>query len=312
MVGWLLERRSWNASKAAKELQVSRRTIMADIEYLRMFGYDFEYDGKSRSFWQKEATGDLVSLQLRQSEWAAIVLAQEIYESIGAHPIAEAMQRISTRVQALMPQLLGSHQSEFAPALSLVRGPAPEEPLPYLSQLTTAIRDQETVHMRYYTLYRDHTSERLVDPYKLVTREGRGYLVGFCHARNRVIIFRLDRIRHLKVTRDVFLIDGDFSLEDFLGPMFGMFTDRQTFNVKIRFSPYVATWIREEVWHQSQSMRDLPDGSVQLDMEVTGLTAVKKWIFGFGSDAEVLEPLHLRRDIAYELDKMTERYKRHI
>ena len=310
MKRWLFERRRWNARHAREEFEVSQRTIMDDLEYLRMFGYDVAYNARTRSYELEEDSGDLVSLQLRESEWAAIVLAQEILEQLGDERSADAIAQIGNRVQQLMPQLLGHNPSEFAPALSLIRGPSPDAPLPWLEPLGQAVKDQRTVLIRYYTLYRNETSERLVNPYRLVSREGRGYLVGYCHKRGRVIIFRLDRIRELTLTNDVFLIDTDFNLEEFLGPMFGMFNDHQNFEVKIRFSPFVATWIREEVWHKSQQMHDLPDGSVQVTMTVTGLVAVKKWVLSFGSDAEVVEPLHLRREIEYEVEKLGVMYGR--
>ncbi|MFT5144864.1 MAG: putative DNA-binding transcriptional regulator YafY [Rhodothermales bacterium] len=306
---WLIERRRWNATRAMKEFEVSRRTVMDDLEYLRMFGYDVVYQHNIKSFVLDEPGGDMVSLQLRESEWAAMVLAQEILEKLGAQRSAEAIKQIGERVRQLMPQLLGSEQSEFSPALAVVRGPSPDDPLPHYEPLAQAVKDQLTVRIRYYTLYRDKESERLVDPYRLVSRDGRGYLVGYCHKRDRVNIFRLDRIRELALTKDVFLVDNDFKLEDFLGPMFGMFTDHKTFPVKIRFSAFVANWIREEVWHKTQTMSDLPDGSVQVDMEVTGLVAVKKWVLSFGSDAEVLEPPNLRREIEYEVEKLGVMYQ---
>jgi predicted DNA-binding transcriptional regulator YafY len=310
---WLFERRRWNATRAREELEVSHRTIMNDLENLRMLGYDIEYNHKTRSYELADESGDLVSLQLRESEWAAMVLAQEILEKLGAKRSAASIAQIGERVRQLMPQLMGSDRSDFAPALSIVRGPSPEEPLPWMDLLEEAVEHQQTIRIRYYTLYRNETSERLVDPYRLVSRDGRGYMVGFCHKRQRVIIFRMDRIRELAVTKDVFLVDSEFSLEKFLGPMFGMFTDHhQEFEVKIRFSSYVATWIREEVWHHTQTMCDLPDGSVQVDMRVTGLIAVKKWVLSFGSDAEVLEPQNLRREIEYEVDKLAAIYgKKH-
>lgn len=211
---WLIERRRWNANDAMEEFQVSRRTVIDDVEWLRQFGFEIGYNAKTRSYELKEESGDLVSLQLRESEWAAIVLAQEILEKLGAERSAEAIAKIGARVTELMPQLLGADPSTFGPALSMVRGPSPDEPLPHLEPLQEAIKDQLAIRIRYYTLYRNETSERMVDPYRLVSREGRGYLVGYCHTRGRVIIFRLDRIRELSVSDDVFLIDNDFDLEN--------------------------------------------------------------------------------------------------
>ena len=43
---WLLCGRRFKALQAARELEVSRRTIAQDIECLRAPGYDIEYDAK--------------------------------------------------------------------------------------------------------------------------------------------------------------------------------------------------------------------------------------------------------------------------
>ena len=110
----------------------------------------------------------------------------------------------------------------------------------------------------------------------------------------------MDRIRRLEVTGEVFLVAKDWDLEAFLGPMFGVFNDREVHRVKVRFSPWVARWIKEEVWHPSQILTDLPDGSVQLDMDVTGLEDVKRWVLGFGREAEVVAPDRLVQAVRAE------------
>lgn len=43
-------------------------------------------------------------------------------------------------------------------------------------------------------------------------------------------------------------------------------------------------------------------------MEVGGLVEVMSWVLGFGRQAEVLEPGHLREAVAQELTATTEKY----
>lgn len=305
---WLLAGRRFNASEAAHELEVSRRTIMQDLEHMRAFGHAIDYNVQTGSYELTEASGELPVAQIRRSELAAIELAQNVLEQFGAAPMAEAIERLAHRVRELMPDLLDTDLGSFSPSLSILRGPAPEEPLPWLEAFSTYINETRTVRMRYYTMYRDRESERLVDPYRLVSRDGRGYLIAWCHKREDVLIFRMDRIRSAEPTDAFFDVPGDFDLENFLGSMFGMFRDREPFTVKVRFSPWVARWIKEDRWHASQVMTDLPDGSLQVDLEVMGEVDVRRWILSFGGDAEVLEPDFLRRAVAYEVDKLAATY----
>ena len=59
---------------------------------------------------------------------------------------------------------------------------------------------------------------RRVDPYRIWFFNGTFYLIGYCHTRNEVRIFALDRIKMLRQTQDSFEIPEDFSLEGFLRP----------------------------------------------------------------------------------------------
>lgn len=45
-----------------------------------------------------------------------------------------------------------------------------------------------------------------------------------------------------------------------------------------------------------------------MTMEVGSLQEVMSWVMGFGSHAEVLEPVHLREAVAKELSATVEQY----
>src|SRR5215207_9530355 len=64
-----------------------------------------------------------------------------------------------------------------------------------LSKIETAISRRKTIEFTYYTIERDATEKRKVDPYHLVYRGGQFYLIGHSHERDAVRVFRLSRIR---------------------------------------------------------------------------------------------------------------------
>jgi len=64
-----------------------------------------------------------------------------------------------------------------------------------LSKIETAISRRKTVDFTYYTMERDETEKRKVDPYHLVFRSGQFYLIGYAHERDAVRVFRLSRIQ---------------------------------------------------------------------------------------------------------------------
>ena len=67
----------------------------------------------------------------------------------------------------------------------------------------TAIRRQNQIELAYQS-YAGEPSSRVVDPYALVYRVGRWYLVGYCHLREDVRTFRLDRIAGMELLDSTF------------------------------------------------------------------------------------------------------------
>src|SRR3954454_11212943 len=64
-----------------------------------------------------------------------------------------------------------------------------------LSKIETAISRRKTIEFTYYTMERDETAKRKVDPFHLVFRGGQFYLIGHSHEREAVRVFRLSRIQ---------------------------------------------------------------------------------------------------------------------
>ena len=51
-------------------------------------------------------------------------------------------------------------------------------------------------------------------------------------------------------------------------------------------------------------LRELPDGSVELEVPCANLDAFRSWVFGFGEHAEVLGPPEVRAAVAGWLEQM--------
>ena len=64
-----------------------------------------------------------------------------------------------------------------------------------LAKVETAIFRNKTITFDYYTMARDETGPRRVDPYHLLFQGGQFYLLGYAHERKAIRVFRLSRIR---------------------------------------------------------------------------------------------------------------------
>jgi predicted DNA-binding transcriptional regulator YafY len=68
----------------------------------------------------------------------------------------------------------------------------------------------------------------------------------------------------------------------------------QQVRIRVRFSRQVAPWVGERLWHPSQALRWLGDRRLEMTLRVADTPEIRRWLAGFGPDAEVLEPAGLR------------------
>ncbi len=92
-----------------------------------------------------------------------------------------------------------------------------------INQVNDATVNKTSIEIIYYTMSRKTESKRKVDPYKVWFFNGTFYLIGFCHVRNEVRTFALDRIKMLHQTKETFEVPEEFNFEDFMRPSFGVF-----------------------------------------------------------------------------------------
>ena len=76
-----------------------------------------------------------------------------------------------------------------------------------------------------------------------------------------------------------------------------MYSGKGKHKVLIRFSERVAEYIREKKWHPSQKLRVLKNGELELQMTLSSMVEVQRWILQWGGDARVTAPKELKNSI---------------
>ncbi|WP_366249735.1 WYL domain-containing protein [Terribacillus aidingensis] len=84
-----------------------------------------------------------------------------------------------------------------------------------LKELEQALTDGYSVTILYHKSGEKQLNYRLVDPYRIIYWNNKWYVVGFCHFRNEIRSFRVDRIENLMRTENNFNQPENFSARDF-------------------------------------------------------------------------------------------------
>ena len=162
---------------------------------------------------------------------------------------------------------------------------------PTLEKLRRAAREQQRVNMHYQSTTGDKVTERQVDPYALVYRGGWWYLVGYCHLRDALRTFRVDRIQGLETLSQTFQMPDDFEVHAYLEQEF---VDQPVVRAKLRFKPEGAHVALSErsIW---EALEENSDGSVDVSLSAPDLTWLASITISFANLVTVLEPPELRK-----------------
>ncbi|GAE32987.1 helix-turn-helix transcriptional regulator [Alkalihalobacillus hemicellulosilyticus] len=86
---------------------------------------------------------------------------------------------------------------------------------PLLKELEQAVADGYSVRILYQKSGEKQLNDRLVDPYRMIYWNNKWYMIGFCHLRNDIRSFRINRIESIMLTENKFNRPDNFSARDF-------------------------------------------------------------------------------------------------
>ena len=302
-----------SAVDLAEELECHPRTVYRDLEALQVAGfpiYNERVEGKH--LWSLlDTVIHHIPIPFNLTELMALYFSSDMMKVFRGTAFYDSLESLFQKVKTTLPPESKKFIKNVEQTLHL--GMKPYKQYSKFKEIINRVNDaainKKSIEIVYYTMSRKKESKRKVDPYKIWFLNGTFYLIGHCHVRHEVRIFALDRIKMLHQTKDAFEIPEDFSFDDFIGPSFGVFQG-EPINIKVWFSPDVAGYIKEKIWHESQEIEDLEDGSIIFEAEVAGTAEIKFWIMSWGSHALVLEPESLIDEIREEAEAMLERYKK--
>ena len=80
--------------------------------------------------------------------------------------------------------------------------------------------------------------------------------------------------------------------------------------VEIVFDSSMSRYVRDRIWHSSQTIEERPDGGLILKLTVSNDWALRGWILSFGALAKVIAPVELAVHIRNESERTAALYMR--
>lgn len=283
-----------NATTLARELEVSVRSVGRDIEFMRdRMSLPIVYDEVRHGFFYDGEVTALPSLTISEGELFALAVAEKALQQYRGTSFERPLMSALKKVSESLPDSISLNLSEWNDSISFRTSAEVILDLGTFDQLAQATSRREQLEIEYRKPGERMPEKRVIDPYHLANVNGEWFLFAYDQMRKAIRTFVPARIRAVRPTGKKFERDPKFSIRRELGSSFGVHSGTGRHRVVLRFSPKVADYIREKRWHESQKLRELKGGAVGLEMTLSSLVEVERWILSWGGDAQVLEPKSL-------------------
>ena len=294
------------------------RRFYADRAELESLGISLQVDKPAEGFFEAELYAlppenyYLPAIEFSDAELAALRTALGLLDGEFAYaaPLRLALQQVSWG----RPSPL--NEGDSTPIDVRLATPGGKELSQRLAKIETATSRRKTIEFSYYSLQRDELSDRKVDPYHLVFRDGQFYLIGYSHERDDVRVFRLSRIRG-KVSYAT-KAEHDFSPpEDFDRRDYGRRAEWQMGGIEGTATIFVReriTWLVERDFAGYGTLRKpTKDDGVRgrgavFETEYASARQLISWVLGWRKNATVLAPPELAREASERIECLRERH----
>jgi predicted DNA-binding transcriptional regulator YafY len=300
-----------NCTKLSSSLEVSRKTILRDIAFMRdRLDLPIEFDPLIQAYRYTHPVNAFPTVHVTEGELLALLVAQRALQQYRGTPFHRQLEIAFEKLAGGLKDRISFSPADELRAVSFKNIGLGRTDLAVFNTLSAAVLRQEEVAFTYRKTGDARKENRQVRPYHLANRENLWYLIGFDLERKALRTFALPRIGDVTTTKRNFIRPDDFSPEKFFASALGVLGGTGDHLVVIHFSAAVSERVREREWHESQEMRDLPDGGLELRLRLGALVEVEQWILGWGPAAEVIGPPELRRNIQKTASALVKRYAR--
>ncbi|MEU1182143.1 WYL domain-containing protein [Streptomyces sp. NPDC005820] len=296
----LQNRGRMTARQLAEELEVSVRTVYRDVEALGAAGVPL-YGAAGHAGGYRLVDGyrtRLTGLTAPEAEAAFLAALPGAAADLG---LGEALATAQLKWRAALPTELREHAGRIQERF-LLDAPGwygDGDRTPHLAAVAAAVWARRAVVLRYRRWRAPEEIERRVEPYGLVLKAGRWYLVA--DGPSGIRTYRIDQIIELRPLQEEFTVPDDFDLAAHWQDHVAGFRARlHTGEALVRLTPRGAHRL---------GVAPVGDGWTQTRVPIESIDHAHGEFLRLGADIEVLAPAELRDRIAETARTLAARYE---
>ena len=211
-----------NASKLAREVEVSTKTIHRDIEFMRdRLNLPVEFAPSNNGYFYNGEVSAFPTMQITEGEIFALVVAEKALQQYRGTSFEKPLLSAIRKMEQALPDTISLNLADIEQTISFRTRAEPILNLEIFDALAKAVAQRQQLEL-HYRKPGQPVEKRLVDAYHLANINGEWYLFAYDHARKDLRTFVPARIQSVKPTGKTFERTQKFSLEKRLRDSFGV------------------------------------------------------------------------------------------
>lgn len=285
----------------ARRLEVSPRSVRQYISQLQDLGIPVEASYGRHGGYRLRPGFKLPPLMFNEDEAVALTLGLILGRTIGLNVAAPAIEGALVKLERVLPDAIRERIQALQQILVIdaeTRYSAPINGI--LGQLSQAAQQCQSVQLSYQT-WNGAATERVVDPYGLVHHGGRWFLAAFCHLRQDMRVFRIDRVSSVQSCQQIFHKTSDFDVLSFV--IDSLARTPGTWQIEVLLKTSLST-VREWI-PASMALLEETDEGVIMRCAVQNLDWIAFFLVGLGCEIVVYKPQELHAAFARLAERVT-------
>jgi proteasome accessory factor B len=287
-----------NATVLARELEVSTKSVHRDLDFMRdRLQLPLEWKAGRHGYHYTAEVSAFPGIQISEGELVALVVAEKALQQYRGTSFEKPLLSALRKMEQSLPDTISISLSEVEQTISFRMRAEPILDLEIFDALAKATAARRQLALTYRKAGQQQSEQRVIDPYHFANINGEWFLFAFDHLRKDIRTFIPARIKAVRQTGKTFARSESFSLEKRLRGSFGVHAGDGEYQVVVRFNEKVADYVREKKWHESQRLRELKGGAVELSLRLSSLAEIERWLLGWAGNATVIKPAELAKSI---------------
>lgn len=280
-----------------------RNTYSLKVIYDREFnGYKLEGD--------IDDDIELPSHLFTTQEINALLLIEQIINELEPGFLEEDTRAVKQHLANIRKKFSGGNKIESR-RIRMINIGKRQGNIKHLSRVTQAVLQSKQITICYQSRTRgkDKAVARILSPQRLTHYRDNWYLDAWCHQRQALRTFALERVSDLHLQNVESKKIGHKALDEYYMPTFGIFGGGVYDIAILKFTAHRAQWVAEETWHPRQKGTWLKDGSYQLEIPYGNDIELIGDILKYGDQVEVIAPQELRDKIMIKIKELSKIYQ---